>query len=139
MPAEMPRPTGPPAPNQIPAALTTASTSSATPRPSRRCAGSISRVRPTARPVALPSRAMPRPTASILRSMRSGPCLDGGLRLPEDGRRAGARRLLRGAGMRVAMLPGWAAIARPAACAADRAAVFLLPLLAVVRPATGSR
>ena len=41
--------------------------------------------------------------------------------------------------MRAETAPDWAAIARPAACAADRAAVFLLPLLAVVRPATAPR
>ena len=55
-----------------------------------------------------------------------------------DGRRAGGPTAVRGAGIRAEAACG-SAIARPAACAADRAAVFLLPLPAVVRPATGSR
>ncbi len=83
--AESHCPIGPPAPHQIPAALTTASTSRSTPSPSRRWSGSISRTRPTARPVALPAFAMPRPTPSIDLSSRSGPCR-------AAGRRAGARR-----------------------------------------------
>ncbi len=95
------RPTGPPAPNQMPAALITASTSSATPKPSRRCAGSSSRVRPTARPIDRPTETIPRPTPSMPRSIRSGPRRGGGRRRP----RAELAGRLRGAAARAVVGP----------------------------------